>query len=135
MMLFLSLSANKQTHLVVQFRRRLVSVEQHWSWLYIRPSMWLCEQVRPAAVMRTMFLSIWPSAPACMHCAHRQQQDTKRAPCATSQMRDQTSMLTIGIRSKSLITVNFICSSREITQSVLQLNCVFFRDDQITVYI
>lgn len=40
-------------------------------------------------------------------------------------MRDQTSMFTVGTESTLLITASLMCFSREITQRVLQLNCVF----------
>lgn len=59
-------------------------------------------------------------------CAHGlQQQHARSAPCATSQMKDQTSMFTMGSQSKLLITVNLMFSSWELTPRVLQLNCVF----------
>lgn len=105
-----------------------MSKEQHWSRTHPL-LMWMYGQVRPAAETRAMSLSTWPTAPSCAHSAvcprATTTTHTKSAPCATSQMKDQTSMFTIGSQSKLLITLNLMCSSWEITPWVRQLNCVF----------
>lgn len=47
---------------------RLISKEQHGSWLHAL-FMWMHEQVRPAAETRAASLSTWPCAPASAHSA------------------------------------------------------------------
>ena len=65
--------------------------------------MWMHEQVRAAAARRAMSLSTWPAAPACaqQHSVPTgYNNNTQRVPHVLQHnMRDQTSMYTIGSRS------------------------------------